>query len=236
MAYCHNCGQAIYENAAFCPGCGASQPVPAASPASGSTGPKPSKAIFWYILGLLLLLVSLIALSASSIGKFPAFFAGSTQELEEGSPGEGWEVRQDPASADPSPSIDGGTADSGLGSQSGNMVDTDTPVFEEGPEYSPSFDCSRGASAIEQVICSDPTLARLDRAMSDNYRAMLASDIGDGARQDLKSTQRAWIRQRDRCTDRSCLVDVYRTRIDAICDYPVISGVYPICTTSDDID
>lgn len=108
---------------------------------------------------------------------------------------------------------------------------------QEPPEatWTPSFDCTKAATFSEKVICSDPLLGKLDGALSENYKYMLGSDIGDAARNDLKTTQKKWLTERNKCTNNQCLVDAYRKRIDAVCDYPVISGVHPICTYSDDI-
>jgi uncharacterized protein len=64
---------------------------------------------------------------------------------------------------------------------------------------------------------------------------MLASDIGDGARKYLKTMQKKWLSNRNKCTNNNCLLEAYRKRVDEVCEYPVISGVHPICTYSDDI-
>jgi uncharacterized protein len=64
---------------------------------------------------------------------------------------------------------------------------------------------------------------------------MMAADIGDGAKQHLKKTQRDWMAHRNSCADNACLEAMYRSRIDEICDYSVISGVHPMCSYSDDI-
>jgi uncharacterized protein YecT (DUF1311 family) len=101
--------------------------------------------------------------------------------------------------------------------------------------WAPSFDCTKASSFSETAICKDPLLGKLDGALSENFKYMLASDIGDGARNDLKITQRKWLVERNKCTDNQCLTDIYRKRIDAVCEYPVISGVHPICTSSSEI-
>lgn len=98
-----------------------------------------------------------------------------------------------------------------------------------------SFDCKKAATFTEKEICSDSLLSKLDGALSNNYNGMVASDIGNGARNDLKVTQKAWIVDRDKCTNKQCLVEAYRQRIDDVCEYPVISGIHPACTASDDI-
>ena len=98
-----------------------------------------------------------------------------------------------------------------------------------------SFNCAKATTSVEKEICGNSLLGKLDDALSDNYKYMLASNIGDGARKDLKVTQKKWISERNKCTNDQCLVDAYQKRVDEICDYPVISGAHPVCTSSDDI-
>ena len=125
-----------------------------------------------------------------------------------------------------------------------SIVDTDpttaissdnTQAQASPPTWTPSFDCSKAANFSEKAVCSDVLLGKLDGALSQNYKYMMASDIGDGARNDLKQTQKSWLAERNKCVDIQCLTDAYHKRVDEICEYPVISGVHPICTGSDDI-
>ena len=64
---------------------------------------------------------------------------------------------------------------------------------------------------------------------------MLAANIGSGAKKDLKATQKKWLQERNRCQSNQCLADSYKKRIDEICDYPVISGVYPDCHSAEEV-
>jgi uncharacterized protein len=97
-----------------------------------------------------------------------------------------------------------------------------------------SFDCKKAVSQIEKQICNDPLLSRLDSVLADNYSTMLEADFG-GSKATLKAEQRAWINRRNACKDRSCLVEVYRVRIDETCEYGVVSGVHPVCLPSDEV-
>lgn len=105
-----------------------------------------------------------------------------------------------------------------------------------GYTHSVSFDCSKAIAYVEKEICSDSLLGRLDGVLAQNYKYMLAADIGDGAKKELKATQKNWLASRNKCTTNSCLVEAYRGRVDAICDYPVISGIHPACTYSSEIN
>ncbi|MBF9040296.1 hypothetical protein LSUCC0387_05245 [Rhodobacterales bacterium LSUCC0387] len=92
-----------------------------------------------------------------------------------------------------------------------------------------SFDCSRSQTFVEKTICSVPELSYLDELMANNYWAMRGANIGDGAMDDLMSTQREWLATRDQCENVDCLLDQYLQRIEQICMYPVIKGVFPDC-------
>jgi uncharacterized protein len=98
-----------------------------------------------------------------------------------------------------------------------------------------SFDCTKASNLVESLICADALLSSLDDALSSNYRTMMGSNIGDGARDDLRTSQRRWLQERNRCENRECLIGAYQLRIDAICDYPVVSGVHPGCVSADDV-
>ena len=102
--------------------------------------------------------------------------------------------------------------------------------------HSASFDCKKAATPIEKQICGDALLGKLDSALSENYKNMLASDIGSGASKDMKATQKKWMASRNKCTDKQCLVEAYKKRMDEVCDYPVISGMHPDCTASQDVN
>jgi uncharacterized protein len=100
--------------------------------------------------------------------------------------------------------------------------------------HAASFNCAKASTYAEKTICFDATLGRLDDALTDNYNAMLATDLGDGG-VSLKKEQRAWIAQRNKCTTDKCLVDLYRKRVDDVCDAPVVTGVHAPCVQSSDI-
>ena len=77
-----------------------------------------------------------------------------------------------------------------------------------------SFDCNKASTPIEKAICSDPLLGKLDDALTQNYKRMLAANIGDGAKSDLRATQKAWMAARNKCTNNSCIAEAYRQRVD----------------------
>ena len=101
--------------------------------------------------------------------------------------------------------------------------------------FAVSFDCSNAATFVERTICSDDELGRMDDALTENYIGMMHSDFG-GSVEELKREKIRWIKQRNQCKTRQCIVDAYKKRLDETCDYGVISGVHPICTLSDDFE
>ena len=97
-----------------------------------------------------------------------------------------------------------------------------------------SFDCSKVSTYVERTICADVLLERLDIALAQNYRGMLASDFG-GSKTVLRQEQLKWMSERNKCTNIKCIADAYRKRLDETCDYGVVTGVHPECTLSEDI-
>lgn len=113
-----------------------------------------------------------------------------------------------------------------------------TPVQTVSQQHAtaPSFNCSKASNFVEKTICAEPLLGKLDNALSENYKYMLASNIGEGARGDLKVSQKKWLTERNACANSDCLVDKYRKRVNEVCEYPVLSGIHPICIYSDEIN
>lgn len=98
-----------------------------------------------------------------------------------------------------------------------------------------SFDCTKASTQVEKLICTTPILGQLDIALSENYRNIRASNIGDGARATLQTEQRDWMKQRNTCSTVACIERIYRSRLDEICSVPVLSGFHPPCKYSEDI-
>ena len=80
--------------------------------------------------------------------------------------------------------------------------------------------CGISGSTVEQMICSDPTLAARDRRMADVYSRSLeklgtTANAADAIR-DLKAYQRGWASGRDDCwksaDERQCIEESYARR------------------------
>lgn len=63
-------------------------------------------------------------------------------------------------------------------------------LFLSSASHAVSFDCGKATTFVEKAICADTLLGKLDDALSENYRYMLSSNIGDGAKKDLRATQK----------------------------------------------
>lgn len=80
------------------------------------------------------------------------------------------------------------------------------------PASSASFNCEKAGKAIEKFICSDSSLSAFDDELGRLYRELRKSlDQTDSA--NLRTEQRMWLKQRNKCGDASCLQKAYFTRI-----------------------
>ncbi|MEO1330347.1 MAG: caspase family protein [Pseudomonadota bacterium] len=83
------------------------------------------------------------------------------------------------------------------------------------------FDCARATTAIENAICADDRLGKLDERLNARYR-QLRRAAPEADRDALRAEQRQWLEERRRLCDglrerpmRRCLVQVYRDRLQA---------------------
>lgn len=80
----------------------------------------------------------------------------------------------------------------------------------------PSIDCTRAASAIEEIVCRDGALASLDRKLVDVYATASKAATSD-QRNRLAADQQRWLRERDACSKSSdktaCATERYQQRI-----------------------
>lgn len=82
------------------------------------------------------------------------------------------------------------------------------------PAAAASFDCAKARTPVEQMICSEWQLERLDERMATLFERAREADGAD--RDALLAAQRAWLQTRDACTDIACLEQTYRERIAAL--------------------
>jgi uncharacterized protein len=82
------------------------------------------------------------------------------------------------------------------------------------PAQATSFDCNRGHSLTEKMICTDPALSKLDDALGQLYwkaRRRVAN-----RRAFLNDSDSKWAWREANCRDAACLSAWYATRIDEL--------------------
>lgn len=109
------------------------------------------------------------------------------------------------------------TVDPALGSASATAspaADGMAEVPDETADISPSFDCAKASTQVEQIICSDRNIASLDRRLAAVYADLRSNEeSGDYFRSD----QKEWLKKtRAPCTDARCLEEAYSSRIDEL--------------------
>jgi uncharacterized protein len=87
--------------------------------------------------------------------------------------------------------------------------------------YSASFDCGKASSFVENAICSNAELSALDDSLSSAYsKALSDPDSSD----EIKISQRNWMKNRNSCQDDACLKKVYSQRINELTTEPSSSS------------
>jgi uncharacterized protein len=78
-----------------------------------------------------------------------------------------------------------------------------------------SFDCAKARLATELAICDSARLSRLDQELAALYFALPYV-----VREEIKGSQRRWLRRRNACGyDRSCIARSYRRRIEVLSQF-----------------
>ncbi len=76
--------------------------------------------------------------------------------------------------------------------------------------FGASFDCTKATTKVEKMICQDTELSRLDEKLSQIYSSFTLLT------KEIKTDQRAWMKQRNQCQDRNCIKESYQTRIQEL--------------------
>lgn len=78
----------------------------------------------------------------------------------------------------------------------------------------PSFSCRSARTRSERLVCGDPELARLDRALNRAYEDAIASGVG---RRTLRREQDSWLAVREAAAaDPDAVAEIYEVRIDEL--------------------
>lgn len=89
------------------------------------------------------------------------------------------------------------------------MLASATGSAAAGDPSPPSFDCKAARSVVERLICSDFELAAWDRVLDEQYQLAMLETKDQEA---LRSAQRRWLAQRNRCSDWQCVQEAYEKR------------------------
>lgn len=76
-----------------------------------------------------------------------------------------------------------------------------------------SFDCEKAGNHVEELICTNDELSKLDERMAGLYETALLDEKLAGK---VKQTQRQWLKERNSCSDAACVKSAYETRMRGI--------------------
>lgn len=79
--------------------------------------------------------------------------------------------------------------------------------------YAASFDCTKARTGVEELICADAELSRLDEDLAEAYGTAIRADSSPAA---VRQEQKQWLKTRNGCTDVACLRNEYTTRLSSL--------------------
>jgi uncharacterized protein YecT (DUF1311 family) len=129
----------------------------------------------------------------------------------------------DPGYVEPADAPSPGSPPAGAQPPPSTLQPPPAPVAEPAPtprptaSVRPSFNCANARTRGERAVCSDGTLASLDRQMASQFNRALAN-ASPGERQMLTRTRTRFLSYRDRCDSDACIADAYRGRMREIAD------------------
>ncbi|MFM0646959.1 hypothetical protein PQR14_21760 [Paraburkholderia bryophila] len=82
------------------------------------------------------------------------------------------------------------------------------------PAHATSFDCNKGRSLTERMICNDPALSTLDDTLGQLYWKARRRVVN--RRAFLNDSDSKWAWREANCRDTACLSTWYATRIDEL--------------------
>lgn len=76
-----------------------------------------------------------------------------------------------------------------------------------------SFDCGKATTEVEKLICADEWASRNDEELARVYAEALAKSTEP---EKLKAGQKAWLKERNRCSSAGCISGITRYRIEQL--------------------
>ncbi|HYS66023.1 MAG TPA: hypothetical protein VEN30_19720 [Paraburkholderia sp.] len=87
-------------------------------------------------------------------------------------------------------------------------------TFTHLPAHATSFDCTKGRSLAEKIICNDPALSKLDDTLGQLYWKARRRVVN--RRAFLNDSDSKWVWREANCRDADCLGTWYSTRIEEL--------------------
>lgn len=81
------------------------------------------------------------------------------------------------------------------------------------PAHAASFDCAKAATKVENLICGDTALSKLDEELNAAYKAALQDEGQAGS---IKQAQKQWVKERNGCVDAGCVKRAYEARLSSL--------------------
>lgn len=76
--------------------------------------------------------------------------------------------------------------------------------------YGASFDCTKATTNVEKMVCKDNKLSSLDSKLSNIFHSFYY------VTNEIRSDQKTWLKQRNRCEDKKCVESMYENRIEEL--------------------
>ncbi|MFC1542820.1 lysozyme inhibitor LprI family protein [Pseudomonadota bacterium] len=76
-----------------------------------------------------------------------------------------------------------------------------------------SFDCNKASTKVEKMICADAELSKLDEGLGAAYSKALKESSDPST---FKQQQRAWLKERNKCTATKCMKQAYEMRMTTL--------------------
>lgn len=76
-----------------------------------------------------------------------------------------------------------------------------------------SFDCAKAQTRVEQMICDDPELSKLDEELAAAYSTALKTGSNGST---FQREQKQWLKERNGCTAIDCVKSAYTARIASL--------------------
>ena len=84
-----------------------------------------------------------------------------------------------------------------------------------------SFDCGKATTKVEKMICGDVELSKMDEELNGAYKTAQQNEKqADSVRQ----AQKAWLKERNRCSDVACMKLAYERRLHVLTESLVTSS------------